>query len=117
MPLSCYCDGDYDFWYYAPDDFSTLTTKRGRRCYSCRTWVLPGATVAKFDCWRSPENNIEERIYGDEVPMPDRFMCEECAGLFFSLTDLGYCYELGESVRDLVREYAQMQAARTKETK
>lgn len=115
VALSCYCGGDYDWWYYPPSDFSTLATKRGRRCCSCRTWMRPGATVARFECWREPKNVVEERIYGDEVPMRDRYMCEECAGLYFSLDELGYCYTMGESVRDLVREYARMHAARTED--
>ena len=63
-----------------------------------------------------PKHEIEERIHGDEVQMPDHFMCEECAGLHFSLDDLGYCYTVGDDVRELVREYAQMQTARAKET-
>lgn len=112
VALSCYCGGDYDWWYYPPQDFSTLTTKRGRRCCSCKKWTRPGATVGRFECWRIPDNVIEERIHGDEVPMRDRYMCEECAGLYFSLDDLGYCYTLGDNVRELVREYARLQAYR-----
>lgn len=110
MGLSCSCSEDGDWWYFPPDDYSTLAAKRGRRCCSCREWIRPGATVAKFIRERAYENDIEWRIHGDEVPMAPLFMCERCADLFFSLDELGYCINLNDDMRDLVRQYAEMKA-------
>ena len=37
-------------------------------------------------------------------------MCERCADLMFSLTELGYCAAPWEDQRELVAEYADMHA-------
>lgn len=112
MTLSCHCDGDMDWWHYGCDDYSTLVAKRGRRCVSCKCWIKPGATVAQFDCERVSRGDIEWRIYGDEVPMPPKFMCETCADLYFSLDALGFCINLGDSMRALAKEYAEVYGRR-----
>ena len=106
MSISCYCgDWDGEGWYYfEPDDYSHLTTKRWRKCCSCNALIRPGDLSAKFTRETQPnEGSIEWRIYGDEMPLPPWFMCETCADLYFSLTELGYCVSLtkGESMRDL----------------
>lgn len=112
MGLSCLCfdddddDDDMDWWHYGCNDYSTLATKRGRRCASCKCWIRPGATVARFECARRPRHEFEERIHGVEVPLAPKFMCEVCADLYFSLDELGFCVTLGESMRKLVQEYA-----------
>jgi hypothetical protein len=108
MGLSCDCGGgDYAWWYEPPDDYCKLTTKRRRRCFSCKELIDIGATAAKFDRWREYRNDIEWRIYGDDVPLSPEYFCEECADLFFSLDELGFCITLteGESMKDLVSEY------------
>lgn len=88
----------------APDDFTVLDTKRGRRCISCNTLIKVGQDCGKFPAWRHPESDIEERIHGDEVPMATKYMCEECTGLFFSITELGYCLSLdGTPMREEVK--------------
>lgn len=113
MTLSCYCDSDMDWWHYGCDDYSTLVAKRGRRCVSCKRWIKPGATVARFERARISASDIEWRIYGDEVPMPPLFMCEGCADLYFSLDELGFCISLGgKSMRELVKEYADVYGRR-----
>lgn len=108
MPLSCICDADGEWWYLPPDDFSLLVARRGRRCVSCGGWIRPGETVVRFECERATRDAIEERIYGDTVAMAPRFMCDSCGGLYFSLTDLGFCVRIGDSMRELVAEYAQL---------
>ena len=107
MSLSCSCECGVDWSYFGPEDFSKLATKRSRKCCSCRAIIRPGASVGLFQRVREPSNDIEERIHGDEVYMSDWYMCEECVGLYFSLTDLGFCINLGEEkMRDLAKEYA-----------
>lgn len=112
MSLSCYCDFDADIrdhlWiWYAPSDYVTLSTKRSRRCCSCGTRIKPGQTVAAFDRVRAP-NEIEERIFGEdaEIGLATWFHCETCADLYFSLADLGFCMNLGDDMREIVKEYA-----------
>jgi hypothetical protein len=114
MPLSCYCNDDGDWWHISADDFSALDTKRCRKCASCRERIPVGATVLKMDCYRQPSDSIgiEERIYGDEVPMTPKYLCERCGDLYLSLTELGYCLNLGEDMRELVLDYAEMQRER-----
>jgi len=106
MSLSCDCGmGDYDYYYIPPSDYSTLSTRRRQRCCSCGSLISVGATVAEYGRYRSPYNDIEERIYGDEVPLASKYHCEECADVFFSLQELGFCLTLGDSVKDLLEQY------------
>jgi len=106
MTLSCSCEFDDLEWFYnSPTDYQTLDTVRRRRCYSCKNQIELGAITTKFESYRMPRTDIEERIYGDdgEVPMASKYMCEECSDLFFSLTELGYCFTLGVySMKQLV---------------
>ena len=109
MSLSCECgDWDGDEWWWHADDYSTLDTKRRRRCISCKDMIAVGSIVAKFLRGRIPRNDIEERIHGEEeVPIAPWFMCERCADIYFSLAELGYCVSLHDDMRDLVKEYAE----------
>lgn len=111
MPLTCDCDsGNSDWYYHGPEGYSTLDTKRGRKCCSCGKRIVVGETVVAFSRFR-PSNElhrVEQDIYGDEVPLTDWHMCEQCGDLFFSLEALGFCLYLGESMRDLAREYAEI---------
>lgn len=111
MSLTCDRDadyGDYSWYYDVPNDFTRLDTKRGRRCCSCNAPIKVGDTVLKHYCWRPPENDIEERIYGDEVPKATRYMCEDCGDLAMNLRGAGYCAPPGDDMRGLVKEYAEM---------
>ena len=108
MPLSCECGDDYEWFYHKPDDYSTLAASRRKRCVSCGSLIDLGAVVGTFECHRPPRHDIEENIYGDEVPMADKFMCERCVDLFFSLDDLGFCLTLGENMLELAKDYAEL---------
>ena len=101
MTLSCdYGDGDGDWWYYGPDDYTTMPQFRARkRCCSCRDLIDAGTTAARFECYK--------RAGDGEVAMADRWMCERCADLYFSLNELGYCYYMDEDIRAVAREYAE----------
>lgn len=106
--MSLYCDTDYDEadWYYTPThDFVTLDTKRRRRCCSCTAVLTPGDDVVRLDRHRGPRHDIEESIYGDEVPMAPWWLCETCGGLHMSLSDLGFCCDISENIADQIREY------------
>jgi len=101
-------DGDYDWYYDQPDDFTALDTKRSRKCCSCGERIAVGEQVLRFFCHHPVRNDIEERIYGDEVPMASRYMCEPCGDLALNLAELGYCTPPGDDMRKLVWQYSHM---------
>ena len=63
--------------------------------------------MVKFPTWRNTHNDIEDRIYGEggEVPMSDKYMCEECGDIYFSLVELGFCVNTAFSMKELLEEY------------
>lgn len=112
MGLTCTCGDDYEWYYHTPFE-ETLRTKRSRRCCSCGEKIRPGETVFTFPRWRQTRDEIEDRIHGDEVQLANQYMCEECGDLFSALNDLGFCLPIGnESMKELVREYVEMQSKR-----
>jgi len=111
MSLSCECDydGDYEWYWEQPDDYSILKTNRRQRCVSCKELIDVGSTVNAFYRYRYWKTAIEERIYGDdgEIPLATKYHCEECADLFWSLEALGFCGQPEENQHSLVAEYHQ----------
>lgn len=113
MSLSCAIDSDggdgCEWYYYAPPkDPAPLATKRSRRCCSCNTRIKVGDAATKFQRYRNPSercNYIEERIYGDEVPLADWHMCETCSDLYASITELGFCCDIGEDLKQQIADY------------
>lgn len=114
MSLSCECDTDDCAWYYSPRDYEPLATKRARKCCSCKARIAVGDLALPFTRWKTPEyDTIDERIYGEggEVPLAEWYMCERCGDLYLSITELGYCIDLGrDDMREIVKEYAEMAA-------
>ncbi len=114
MSLSCSClEGDWEpgaVYWYEPKDFSVYAKRRATRCKSCGARIARGDTVGAWNRVKVPESIVECRIYGEdgEVPMAPDYHCETCAGLAFSLSDLGYCSQPYEDQRALVREHADM---------
>ncbi len=100
MSVACSCDGDGDWYYYGPSDFQVLDTKYSRKCMSCGERIAVGAECASFPRYRPPndDHEMEDRIYGDEVPMATWYACETCAGVYFSITELGYCVMIGDGM-------------------
>ena len=119
MGISCgSCDDGDDFSYYPPNDFGVLETTRGRRCWSCDDWIKVGEYCGKFNLSRPAKDEIEERIYGkgcDDVPMGDKYMCETCTGLFFTLEDLGFCITMPANMHEDITIAADIMAAQRKE--
>lgn len=74
------------------------------------------AVCVQFDRFRFPQNDIEERIHGDdgEIMLAPRYLCEPCGDLFFSLEELGYCVSPDENMRELVAQYAVMKGEKEK---
>ena len=107
MSLSCSCDSEYDWYFDPPKDYTIFPLNGRRKRCTCGILIEHGATCIKFRCWRTPKDDIEESIHGEEVPMADKWLCERCADLYFSFYELGYeCVQPGESMVDLAEEYA-----------
>jgi len=107
--LSCTCNFyDSGWYYYPPCDFSIFKKKRRKRCCSCKELIGVGDECVEFEKCRDPATDIEERIVGDEVPMASDYMCEKCGEIYFNLTDLGYCINLGDEMQELLQEYWEM---------
>ena len=107
-PLACSCpavDDSTPEWCEGPSGYSTLQTKRPRRCASCGEKIEVGSLCARFPRKRWARTEIEERIYGDEVPLAPRYLCERCADIFFSLEELGFCVSPEEDMRALLEQY------------
>jgi hypothetical protein len=47
----------------------------------------------------------------NEIPLADKYMCEECGDLYYSLEALGFCLTLGTNMHDLVQEYHEVYGA------
>lgn len=108
------CDCDYDdpaWWHEGMGEIAPLATKRSRRCCSCKARIAVGEDCSAVRRWRTADRDIEERIYGEygEVPLPTWYLCDRCAALCESLDALGFCNLIGQDMRELCREYAQMQ--------
>lgn len=108
--LSCSYDFEFDGdgWFWTPgEDFSTLKSSRAKRCCSCKELVKPGSQCVELDRYRWPKSEIEERIYGEcaDIQIASWYLCEKCGEQFLNLTDLGYCYNIGENVMDMLKEY------------
>ena len=108
MSLSCSCGDDYDcnLYFDIPRDFSKLETKHSRECCSCGVKIKPGDDNLVFQRYRNPINDIEDRIFGEcgEIPLASWHMCEECGGVYLSVTELGMCFDLDGNIKDQVRE-------------
>lgn len=110
MPLSCSCgEWDGDGWaYWTPRDFTTLKTSKRKRCCSCKELINIGADCVEFERFRYPITEVECRIVGDwdiEVELASYWMCGNCGGLFLNLEALGYCIDIEENMRELLKEY------------
>lgn len=108
MPLSCSCEYDaFDWWYWHPKDYIEMPKfKRRRRCNSCGKFIDAGDTAIQFECFREARNDIEERIWGDEVILSCKYFCEHCSDIYFSLHELKFeCVGLGDNMDDMLKEY------------
>ena len=103
--LSCSCDYEFEWYYYIPDDFTKFKATRRKRCVSCNILINTGADCLEFECYRDPYNDIEEKIYGDEVPIACKYLCDKCAEIFLNLTDIGYCVSLGDTLKEDLADY------------
>ena len=109
MTISCGCDwgDDADEWYEVLDP-APLATKRSRSCTACKVRIPVGQWAYEVMRTRGPGHEIEERIYGDEVPMGSKWLCEDCGDIYESLSELGVCVALDEPMRAQLAEFHQL---------
>lgn len=117
MSLSCSCDydGEADWYWWPPKDYSIYKKLRGQHCCckGCTHMIGYGQTVGEVTRSRPPTHWEIEYIvgWGDEADpefkyLASAFMCERCTDLFFSFQDLGFeCVSPYESMVGLAKEY------------
>ena len=103
--LSCDCSYDGEDWVEPFDDFQTLSTKRKRRCQSCEKDIACGEMCLPFRHYRSPNSFYEERRFGDQVDLADKYLCESCGEIWMNLSELGFCLTLGSDMREALQDY------------
>ena len=108
MSLSCRCNNDYEWYYYPPDDFTSFNHLRRKRCVSCNNLINYDAVCLQFDCYRDARDDYEESRFGDEVEMASKYMCSKCGEIFLNLTDIGYCHNLGDNIKEDLDDYWDM---------
>ncbi|MDD2748656.1 hypothetical protein [Acidithiobacillus thiooxidans] len=107
MTISCAieCDGAA-WWWNANMRLLPYDKKKGKRCCSCGDMVQHGAKYIQVERWRDCANEVEERIYGDEVPLASWVVCESCAPIFVKLHEMNVDVDLGNSnFHDLLGEF------------
>lgn len=120
MRLSCRCqyNDDAEWWYDLGEDFEPLKTKRSRRCLSCKEKIPVGSDVVVVKIWRRTESDYEISRFGEHefIYFADKFLCERCGGIYYSLVDLGFCVDPYEqSMLDLLKEYHELVARKNEE--
>ena len=107
--LTCSCpdpSGDPgEWWYFSPEDFTMLQTKRRRRCSSCKVLMDIGCECLEFKRERVPYTELEEEICGEEIPMSSLYMCSKCGEIFLNLEAAGYCLSPTDNMTDCLHEY------------
>ena len=122
MPLTCECpyDDESTLWFYEPpDDFSTINTKRRRRCSSCNALIDNGALCLCFKRWRFARGEYEENRFGDgsEISLASMYFCEHCGEIYLNLDALKYCVYPGENMNEILSEYHAMTGFKSVEVK
>ena len=112
MSLSCSCgEWNGDGWSWrCENDFTILKGARRKRCCSCKELINIGAECVELERLRYPITEVEERIYGEEgeINIASWYLCERCGEIYLNLDALGYCYNIGDDLREDLREYHQM---------
>ncbi|WP_294346921.1 hypothetical protein [Prosthecochloris sp.] len=119
MSLTCgWPTGDYDSWFFEPaEEYSFMPYRTRRtRCCSCGSMLNSGDIVTEHICYRNARTAFEERIWGDQVFLANKYLCESCSDIYFSLVELGYGFNLGDDMRDLLRDFQDIENARKVET-
>lgn len=113
MGLSCECP-EYDHEpgskWWEPGNYTTLDTKKRKRCCSCGELIEIGAIVVKVTRIKIADTEIEERIFGEggEIGLAPHYLCEKDADIFFSLDELGFCITPYDNMSEHLSQYAEL---------
>ena len=107
MTISCAVDCDGAAWWWSANmRLLPYDKNRGKRCCSCGDMVCRGAQYIQVERWRECVSDIEQRIYGDEVPLASWVICESCAPIFVKLHEMNVDVYLGDSnLHDILVEF------------
>jgi hypothetical protein len=109
MSLSCDSgyDVDGDWWWIGPYQEEPLSTRRARKCCSCKAKISIGEISRKVERYRKATEFEETRGISDgEVQIANWYLCETCGDLSDSLTELKFCYTLGDdSLKKQIIDY------------
>ena len=100
------CDpSDFDWMYYNPKLKTIPIFGKRKRCCSCGEFCKPGSEGGLISRWRAVRSEVEEKIHGEdgEVTIADWWYCESCMDLHSAVTDLGFGYNIGDDLRELVK--------------
>ncbi len=97
--LSCSCDSDYAFYVSDDSDYSLCDKKQ--KCDSCGSVIEIGDTRLFFNTYEHDEDGEE---IDTDYCNPFSY-CEDCADIYFNLTELNYCITYPASMKDLLRQY------------
>lgn len=110
MELSCSCDfDDFEDWFEMRDsDFTPMPQfSRRKRCTSCKKLINTGDLMLSFEHKRCAKTHVEERIFGDEVPLAHIYFCESCGEIYLNLESAGLCFPMGD-MREALQAYWRM---------
>jgi len=114
MSLSCDCNFDSSecepgqSYYYYPNDFSKLNTKKRHRCVSCKSLIDVGSDVLEIERERVAYDLIEERIKGETYTISSHYICETCGEIFLNLHAIGYCLDVYSPMGIALKEYQEL---------
>ena len=103
--LSCDCGYEFDWYYQCIEAFVPLQGERRKRCSSCKELINIGSLCLGFYRERSSRHIVEERIYGDMVPLAPYYLCEKCGEIFLNLKAAGYCMDIEKNMNEYLKEY------------
>lgn len=111
MALSCdtyFDDGECDWYWYWPSDFTTTSVGRRKRCRSCKQLIGICEDAVEIPRYRYAQSEFEMNFYGEgcEIDMASWWMCEDCGGLMLSLLEHGYALSIDDDMRVLAKEHA-----------
>lgn len=109
MSISCAVDCEEAAWYYIVQDLPLrLTSKRGKRCMSCKEIIKPGKSFFMIKRWREPRTDIEDKIYGEggEVPLAPWHFCADCGPIYHALEKYNVAINIqDDDLRALLKEF------------
>lgn len=112
MSISCNIESDDAAWWWSTNrKLIPYGQSISKRCCSCKELIKPQQHYLPIQRWRNPKNEIEERIYGDDIPLAHWFVCEACAPILVKFLDMDVHINLGvDTLHNLLQEFEKLYA-------